>query len=411
MARLEPNARQLEVLRWIADGCPSRDWPDETHKNSALALQNRRLAKVSRRGGWHATITDTGRFYLEHGHYLEVPAPPAKRTDPTRPRRAPPPSEVRPLASVQKSNPVAPPGVGSPELVESPPAPELPPVAVPRHLRRPHPVVESLRDAPGHFDIKGPARNRALRIVQGLVVACEREGWTVLAVRPTGSRWMHSDSREHFVVSTGEAKVSFRVWQDNDRTPHIPTEREIARKKEWPYSTEIRKYDHAPSQRLRIELDRGWGRGRRHSWGDGKRMLLEAKLPEMIVELRERHEDAIKVRLEREAVEAERRRLWQIEVDKAKLKLREHHRAKVLRQEVEDWQLCRRIEQYLDAVEAAVASDEQGEAALEWVNWGRTYIAQLDPLGRDISMPDDPEATDEALAPYLPRRGWGRWGR
>jgi len=33
MAQL--NQRQLDVLRWIDDGCPDRDWPDQSHKLTA----------------------------------------------------------------------------------------------------------------------------------------------------------------------------------------------------------------------------------------------------------------------------------------------------------------------------------------------------------------------------------------
>jgi excisionase family DNA binding protein len=66
--------RQLTILHWIADGCPERSWPDESHKITAHALQNRGLAVVSRkRKVWAATITKAGRYYLEHGAYKPRP--------------------------------------------------------------------------------------------------------------------------------------------------------------------------------------------------------------------------------------------------------------------------------------------------------------------------------------------------
>jgi len=69
--RLGPiNARQLEVLRWIADGCPEGVMKDFTYKTTAVALQGRRLVTVTRkRGAWRADLTDAGRFYLQHGRY------------------------------------------------------------------------------------------------------------------------------------------------------------------------------------------------------------------------------------------------------------------------------------------------------------------------------------------------------
>jgi hypothetical protein len=41
-----------------------------TYKTTAIALQNRRLVTVSKRGGvWRAEIVDAGRHYLTHGTY------------------------------------------------------------------------------------------------------------------------------------------------------------------------------------------------------------------------------------------------------------------------------------------------------------------------------------------------------
>jgi hypothetical protein len=64
------NARQREVLQWIADGCPRGVTKDNTYKTTAIALQGRRLVTVSRKGGgWRAELTDAGSHYLPHGTY------------------------------------------------------------------------------------------------------------------------------------------------------------------------------------------------------------------------------------------------------------------------------------------------------------------------------------------------------
>ncbi|WP_209715731.1 hypothetical protein [Marmoricola sp. OAE513] len=88
------NERQLEVLRWVGDGSHPRDWPDESYKTTARALENRGLVTVSKRTGlWAATITEAGQHYLSHGDYPVVeeatenkPAPERR----TRRRRTPP---------------------------------------------------------------------------------------------------------------------------------------------------------------------------------------------------------------------------------------------------------------------------------------------------------------------------------
>lgn len=77
--------RQLEVLRWSADGCPASEWAedDNVHKISAAALRSRGLTTITAAGKtWTATITDAGTHYLEHGSYPPDSEPPvtAKRS-------------------------------------------------------------------------------------------------------------------------------------------------------------------------------------------------------------------------------------------------------------------------------------------------------------------------------------------
>lgn len=77
MPRRQPlTARQLEILRWVADGCPAHEWPDQSHKLSARALETRGLVRVRRKyKAWNAEITDDGHYYLDHGGYPEPPGP------------------------------------------------------------------------------------------------------------------------------------------------------------------------------------------------------------------------------------------------------------------------------------------------------------------------------------------------
>lgn len=61
---------QLEVLRWIGDGCPDGRWQGHTYKTIASALASRRLVTISKKGGqWRAELLSAGTYYLEHGDY------------------------------------------------------------------------------------------------------------------------------------------------------------------------------------------------------------------------------------------------------------------------------------------------------------------------------------------------------
>lgn len=93
------NERQLEVLRWIGDGCPQRHWESDTYKHSAVALRNRKLATVKGHGPrWTATITESGIYYLEHGRYPDghhlAPRPPTPAASSTPPSEVPAPAKV-----------------------------------------------------------------------------------------------------------------------------------------------------------------------------------------------------------------------------------------------------------------------------------------------------------------------------
>lgn len=91
MPRRQPlSDRHVSVLRWIADGCPDREWPDESHKLSARALESRGLARVRRKGKvWHAVLTDDGQHYLDHGRYPDPLPEPAFHLTPAGSGHAP----------------------------------------------------------------------------------------------------------------------------------------------------------------------------------------------------------------------------------------------------------------------------------------------------------------------------------
>lgn len=423
MARKPLNPRQLEVLKWIAAECPEGVMAGETHKLSAVVLKNRRLVKVTKRDGWRAEMMPDGLHYLEHGEYPDEPRP--SRTPSARRVRDPAaasgkPRSVGPLDARQPTNEAegsAPGPEPAPARVEV--ASELPRVPVPVQLRHPHSVVLSLQGEKQHFGVVGAARHRALRIAQGLIAAAEGEGYSVRPIASTrnGYGYVSWDSLDHFTIDTGECKVGVRFLQEKDRSPHVPTERELADQKRSSWPRNLPKYDHSLSERLRIDIGRLWGSetGRRHTWGDGKRAPLEDRLPQILAEVASRHAEARERRVEHERKENDYQRQWQVEVEKAKVLLRESNRAVVLQQQAVDWRRAKDLREYVEAMGAAVERiddpDQQAEG-LAWLQWAREYPDHIDPLLRRIGVPPDPEPTDEALEPFLPqrpRRDWRWW--
>ncbi|MHC6220496.1 hypothetical protein [Arthrobacter sp. MMS24-S77] len=68
------SERQMEVLKWVVDGCPDGRWEDYSYKRTTYALADRGLVVVDRRrNSWSAQVTEDGRNYLEHRRYPQDP--------------------------------------------------------------------------------------------------------------------------------------------------------------------------------------------------------------------------------------------------------------------------------------------------------------------------------------------------
>ncbi|MHB1323482.1 MAG: hypothetical protein ACYCXZ_03935 [Coriobacteriia bacterium] len=279
----------------------------------------------------------------------------------------------------------------------------IPDVAVKDRLVHPHSVVADLRDDKRRLDFMPSTRARALRILQALAVAAEREGWRVESAKAARTRHGHPwDARDHLVLSTDEARVGLRLFQESDRTEHVATKAELAEQARWSW-TQIPQWDYTPTDRLRLELD-GWSRhGRQYRWGDRRRWTLDSQLGKVIAEVRVRDVEAREQRLEEERRRAELEERRRAALAEAAVLLRENHRAETLRSQTGAWIESRNLLAYVSAMRASVEdfpADSRREA-LEWLEWAEDFALRLDPLKGPIRMPDDPEPTPEALRPYL----------
>lgn len=405
MQQREVNQRQIEVLRWIADGCPDGVMEDYPYKTTAVALRNRGLVVVSKRGEWHASLTDIGRHYLEHGTYPGEPAAPEPK-----PRR--PVSRV-PRLLTDPTEEAVPDATDSVRVTaspaEPPPARPATSVLVPQRLPKPHPVIAEVRDA-GNLPVSKSLVSRLMRIAHALAVAFEHEGWTVRSKSKSVDRWGRPWSgRELFVVDTGEYRQGVYFGEENDRADHVLTAYELKQKERYSYSY-APKYDYTPSGRLFVEIQT-WHRGRRQRWADRQRWNVEEKLGQIVDEIEARTLLEREDRLERERKETERQVRIQVAVQEATLLLRESHRKDVFLAQVEQWHSANRIREFLAAMEAAITGLPDGDAKREaeaWMRWCEECTATLEPLEGAIRFPDDPEPSGEALRPFLP--DWMRRG-
>lgn len=457
------NAQQREVLGWIVDGCPEGVMTDTSYKTTAVALQNRRLVRITRKQGrWEAKATEAGRHFAAHGeypsgHWSAPPAPPVVpgtsqavmpqpgATTPT-PRRVV--TGVRPVDQmmvdlaeaggslevedgayyerlVASANRYGKVPAGKLlelrrtsrrqaviELVERPAwmAATLEPIPIPQTLAKPHPVIAALNADRQRVSFRAPVRRRALRLLNAIAQECQRRGHHV-KVNPVNQR-----SREHapgdLTVRIQAQDYHLQMVEQTDRVPHVPSNQELRDQERWAWRT-IPTHDRVASGRLELRLHGGCPVSG-DTFADTKTRRLDDRLPALIQELELRAAQAERLRLKREAEAARRREEWEHVRQKAVLDFTEHHRGRILVDQAEQWVRAQQVSAYLDALRSRIehlGSDERSQAEM-WLAWGTTFVKTLDPLVRPPSMPQDPTPTPEDLKPFmrgLSPYGPGRW--
>jgi hypothetical protein len=451
------NARQLEVLNWIVDGCPEGVMNDTTHKTTAKALKRRRLATVSSKGSvWRAAATDAGRYFAKYGQYpaghwstgtkhrARSPSPPPDDGSGPDGRhrvtgRRPVDQFIADLvesggevtveahqdgyweglaSSANRYNKVPDGKVLKVErgtnwmerVIRLEDAPDwmtvdLDPIPVAQQLNGPHPTVKSLRDDRSRLAMRGETRARALRILDAIAKASVTRGYGVDA--PQAERGYRYPKGYLRVTIRGYANT-VDLSELSDKVPHEATAKELRElaRDSW---RRIPTYDEVPSGRLRLKLLSGWA-VRQDVFVDTKTITLEDRLPIVLheMELRAAREEDRDQRAERER--EERQREWERVHAAAKTEARDAHRAKVLMGQVEHWRQANEIDAYLRAMAAQIEALEGEEqiTAMAWLDWTREFRERIDPLGQRLAMPPDPEFTTDALAPFM--RGLSPYG-
>lgn len=423
------NDRQLALLRRIADGVV-RVTSHEYHlATTVYALRNRGLVATTRTGGggWTASITGEGRYYIAHGNYRAGPeVTVTERSKLTESDRKPPGisgddliqrlvdaggslhiPDLEPAvrAAWRRAIHAAANGGKLPagmrlwhtgrdkgdlvvrlvvrRALETTARHKATPIPVPERLIRPHEIVARIKELSkpkprpsglgrlytssrdlGGLDVSRPSLGRALRILQALITEAERRGYGA-----------HLDDR------TGDPRVCITV-------------------KGHQFAVSIREKDGV----LRVVLPSAYA-GRR-LWSDGIRAAVEDKLGDLLANIESRAEEAEQRRLERERREEERRRAWEQEMERARARYAEDLRAAFIRDQVAAWELAADIRSFCSAATRALGS--RSEEAETWLRWAIHYADDIDPLSGALVMPQTREPSPDELTPYL--RGWNPYG-
>lgn len=432
------SEHQLEVLRWVADGCPEGVFEDVSVRISVAALRRRGLVETSGRGAtWTANVTSDGVRYLELADSENPPKPRQASVSVTQQlvdeiMAAGGSLTVRQLrygekgvdyekrvAAAQRHGKV-PSGkllvvsrLQFPELridlIDGPEGTdvELRPVPVPGRVSRYHPAVRTFRDHADTHTISRASLPRALRILQGLVVEAERRGHLVGSEQATlgGGRQRGEEGRGLPVFTVDAYSVAVDVVEEG-----LPS-RGYWEKKNRSYTgyghaaklPPRSEYEANATGRLTIELVGHWRSGRQKRWSDRKRWRVEDKLPELLREIEVRAAEHRHNVSENQRLAEVRQRAWEEAMDKARVRYAEQKRIDALFVAVEAWQRSEAIHAYCDALERS------GRGGLETVEWARNYADRQSSF-RDL--PIIPESSTpaglEELRPFLD--GWSPHG-
>jgi hypothetical protein len=447
------NERQVAVLRWIADGCPNGVMEGDSYKVSAVALQSRGLAQVSKRGGiWQAKATDGGLYYLQHSAYPDTDTPAlasavlSKRATP-RPARGT--AEISPddlLSRIAQGNgtlrvtdPDTPTrarwrravhrakqagrvpegfhvrlqGRDQGDLVIELVAGEHPEAdrwnGEPRGLRLrdvldpSDPLVVAIGAHPGLAKLSEGCRSRAVRILVSLADAAQADGYPV-RIDPDGPLGL--------TVRFDDHDLQFSLAEEPETKARLPAVEELEAEKLYDWQRVRPRVTNGPSGKLVLELPRDWSRsGKTTRWADRTRWTLEDKLAEALTEIEARGRALIDKTNQEQLAKEQRQRDWERAITEARRRYVEDYRRAFLDRALAELDRAVPALAYCDTLEQR-ANDEDDPAErdriLEWVAWARADIAARDPRARRPAIPLDPIPAAEDLRPYL--KGFSPYG-
>ena len=465
---LAPTPIQAELLRRVAADPGAQI--ESSKSNTLWALEQRRLVKRSRpilengTMGMTAVLTDEGRYFLKHGRHPEEVEREAQRaaSDPDAVKEAPVDGTdlVRRVSAAGGTLIVQDPGVMTrgrwkrayyeavnrgdvpaghklrlsgrehgdltvrlEGLAEEAPVPPMPTVVVPAELSKSHPLIIATRKALGRAqtgmaDTRGRPGiapiyvsrtlvDRALRIMQALIMAVEERGHTVeTRARSIGRR--DPTHLHEFVVVVGGHAYPLELRERTSKQPHEPTPQELRdaeREPAW-MRKRIPKYDNVLDGRLMIDtpIHQGTYNQRLYDCSDGARTMLESRLGHLIAAIEARAVEAEAAKAKAAQAEEARKQHWYATLEQARQLLIRDHRLKTLDEQLAARRTAGEIRSLCAAVRAQANGDFSSSAA-EWLNWGEAHADSIDPVLAGVALPPDPAPTRQSLEPYIGTRG------
>lgn len=453
------NDKQFTVLRRIDDGDDLSSPDAVALRRSARALADRGLVTVSRRDGWRATITDAGRYYLEHGHHPDRPM---------RVGHVGMPDERRGEVGEEHARSGSEPASG-----RRPPPHATAAIAAKRRKAAADLVATLQRD--GELVIEGATpeqRDDTRKVVDfakrnGLVPTgqrIEKSQWRTGDIRVRLVSGFHVNSRSALDADRISVPPSVDEWHpllaalgkpgevlgvSEDRLPRamrimhallveaqqrgyevgwsddtsrgveirihgfaqaVTMEEEWVKQEILPSAAELERttlYDwqrvrpevqKVPSGKMVMSVSGLGGCSTQRRWADRKRWSLEDRLGDVLAAVEDVAQDKAERKRAEDEKEAARQRDWEDAMASARVAFRRDKRVKALLEQLDGWEQARRVRAFSEAARRTGRSDPA------WLEWVESYADEIDPLTGRITAPADVEPKPEELRPYL-----GRW--
>ncbi|MGW6836035.1 hypothetical protein ACWGCI_21875 [Streptomyces sp. NPDC054949] len=254
-------------------------------------------------------------------------------------------------------------------------------------------------------------QGRAFRLIHALLTATQKLGYVSAFGTAESAPAPHRrrGGSPHFTITAQGQRCDFLILQEQDRTDHIPTKKELsdAEKHSW---VRVPRYDYSPAERLRICIS-GGSRHRADEWADTAARPLEHQLAEIVQEMGLRGEAAERKRLADLEAAREKRLRWEAAMDQAKIDYAEAVRVQRLEGQEKAWRRAADLAEYIDALRLHTLNLPTGterDGAEAWIAWASGHVQRLDPLNGTLRLPDIPEPRADDLQPFL--HGWNPYG-
>ena len=237
--------------------------------------------------------------------------------------------------------------------------------------------------------VSGARLDRGLRIVDALLKALEKRGYTVETTPPAKSKRrdaydkpLDPEHPPHTFVTIGEHVIGLGLYEHVAFvSPPAKRPSSTAPYEEYAKWSKTPIPPKAPTGSLTLTMKDVHGVGRQ-SWSDGKRKRLETCLNSFMRALIRASEAVEQQRLEAEA-QARKWKLWQEERDREAREERERaEREKVLQQQLSGWRMARDVRAFVTEARELIsqAKDEATPDTDAYLKWAPTRAEEMDPL-------------------------------